>query len=142
MSSDYANFERMLIEDMRAHGGAITQGPMAGRTLGVLTSTGAKSGEARRAIVTWTRHGKGYVIAATKSGAPTHPAWYANLVEHPEATLEAEGAVHEVRARVAAGLERQQLWDEHAREHPEFRDYPSMTTRVIPVIVLDPTTQG
>jgi deazaflavin-dependent oxidoreductase (nitroreductase family) len=138
MSTDYAAFERMLIEDMRAHGGAVTIGPMAGRTLGILTSTGAKSGEPRRAIVTWTRDGGAYVIAATKSGAPTNPAWYANLVAHPEATLEAEGSVRKVRAREAQGDERQRLWDLHVREHPEFAGYPSMTDRVIPVIVLEP----
>ena len=52
---DYAAFERMLIEDMRAHEGRVTVGPMAGRTLGVLTTTGAHTGEPRTAIVTWTR---------------------------------------------------------------------------------------
>ena len=137
MSNDYAAFERMLIADMRAHGGRVTSGPMAGRTLGVLTTTGARTGEHRTAIVTWTRDGDRYVIAATKSGAPTHPDWHHNLVAHPEATLEADGENLPVRATVTEGSERQRLWDLHAREHPEFQGYPAMTDRVIPVIVLD-----
>jgi hypothetical protein len=39
---------RNLIADMRAHGGVPSSGPMAGETLLILTSTGAKSGEERR----------------------------------------------------------------------------------------------
>lgn len=137
MANDYAAFERMLIADMRAHGGAVTAGPMAGKTLGVLTTTGARSGQPRIAIVTWTRDGDRYVIAATKSGAQTHPDWYHNLVAQPAATFEAEGESVPVRATVTEGAERERLWDLHVAAHPEFQGYPSMTDRVIPVIVLE-----
>jgi deazaflavin-dependent oxidoreductase (nitroreductase family) len=137
MSTDYEAFQRMLIADMRENGGRVTSGPMAGRTLGILTTTGARTGEPRISIVTWTREGDTYVIAATKGGAPTHPAWYHNLVANPDATFEAEGATIPVRATVAEGAERQRLWDEHAKEHPEFAGYPDKTDRVIPVIVLE-----
>jgi putative NADPH-quinone reductase len=50
-------FKRALIEDMRANGGKVTSGPMAGKNLMLLTTTGAKSGQPRTAIVTYSRDG-------------------------------------------------------------------------------------
>ena len=125
-----------LIADLREHG-AVTSGPLAGRPLMILRTTGAKTGKPRTAIVTYTRDGDRYVIAGSKSGAPTHPAWYYNLVADPSVTVEAGGETFPARARVAKGDERARLWDRHAAERPEFREYPSMTDRVIPVIVLE-----
>jgi deazaflavin-dependent oxidoreductase (nitroreductase family) len=108
----------------------------------ILTTTGAKSGVERTAIVTYTRDGDRYVIAASKSGAPTNPAWYHNLVANPVVTAEAGGETFHARATEMHGAERQRLWDQHAAERPEFREYPSLTDRVIPVIVLDRIEEG
>ncbi|HEV8547038.1 MAG TPA: nitroreductase/quinone reductase family protein [Candidatus Limnocylindrales bacterium] len=130
-------FTRGLIEDMRAHNGAITSGPMAGRPLLLLTTKGAKSGEERSAIVTYTRDGDKYVVAATKSGAPTNPAWYHNLRADPIVTVEAEGRASKARATVVDDAERQRLWDRHVEARPEFADYPEKSGRVIPVITLE-----
>jgi deazaflavin-dependent oxidoreductase (nitroreductase family) len=134
---NYEAFTQNLIADMRAHGGEVTSGPMAGRPLMILTTRGARSGEERAAIVTYTRDGDRYVIAASMSGAPTNPAWYYNLLAHPEAMVEAGGKTFKVRATVASGAERDRLYAQHAAERPEFRDYPRMTDRVIPVFLLD-----
>jgi deazaflavin-dependent oxidoreductase (nitroreductase family) len=137
MTTDYGAFTRMLIDDMRSHGGQVTTGPMVGRPLMILTTKGAKSGEQRTAIVTYTRDGGPYVIAASKSGAPTNPAWFHNLVKNPEVTVEAGGEKFKARATVTSGEERDRLWDQHAAQRPEFRDYPKKTDRVIPIILLD-----
>jgi deazaflavin-dependent oxidoreductase (nitroreductase family) len=134
---DYEAFTQTLVADMRAHGGQVTSGPMAGRPLMLLTTNGAKSGQERTAIVTYTRDGDRYVIAASKGGASTNPAWFHNLRVNPEVTVEAGGEIFPARATVTEGAERDRLWNQHAAERPEFRDYPSRTRRVIPVIVLD-----
>jgi deazaflavin-dependent oxidoreductase (nitroreductase family) len=134
---DYEAFSQMLIADIRSHGGQVTSGPMAGRPLMILTTTGAKTGESRTAIVTVTRDGDRYVIAASKSGAPTNPAWFHNLRANPEVIVEYGGETFKARATVATGDERDRLWDQHARERPEFREYPKITDRVIPMILLD-----
>ena len=102
-----------------------------------MTSKGAKTGQDRTAIVTYHRDGDKYVIAATKGGADEHPAWYHNLVAHPEATFEVANDSFQVVARETTGDERQRLYDEHARLYPEFAAYPSKTSRVIPVFVLE-----
>ena len=127
---------RNMIADLRANGGTPSSGPLAGRPLAIMTSKGAKSGQDRTAIVTYHRDGDAFVIAATKGGADEHPAWYHNLVAHPDATFEIGTDVIPVIAREATGEERQRLYDEHARRYPEFAAYPSKTSRVIPVFVL------
>jgi deazaflavin-dependent oxidoreductase (nitroreductase family) len=137
---DYEAFTNNLIADLRSNGGVVTTGPMAGRPLMILRSTGAKSGAERTAVITYTRDGDRYVVAASKSGAPTNPGWYHNLRANPVATVEAAGETFRVRATEATGAERQRLYDQHAQERPEFRDYPNKTARVIPVFTLDRLT--
>ena len=128
---------RNMIADLRANGGTPSSGPLMGRPLAIMTSKGAKTGQDRTAIVTYHRDGDAYVIAATKGGTPENPAWYHNLVAHPEATFEAGDETFQVVAREAKGDERQRLYDEHATLYPEFAAYPGKTSRVIPVLVLE-----
>ena len=131
-------FTKALIADLRANGGRATSGPMAGRPLLVLTTTGAKSGEPREVVVTYTRDGDAYVLAGSKGGAPTDPAWFTNLVANPDVKMEADGRTVEARAKVAEGADRDRLWDRHVEARPEFAEYPSKTSRVIPMIRLTP----
>jgi deazaflavin-dependent oxidoreductase (nitroreductase family) len=133
---DREAWTRNTMADLRANGGTPSSGPLAGRPLAIMTTKGAKSGQDRTVIVTYHRDGDAYVIAATKSGAPTNPDWYHNLVAHHEATFEAGGETIQVEARETTGDERQRLYDEHAQLYPEFAAYPSKTSRVIPVFVL------
>ena len=133
---DPAAWTRNLIADMRANGGRPASGPMAGRPLAILTTTGAKTGEPRQAIVTYHKDGDRWVIAASKSGAPTNPHWFHNLEVHPDVTLEVDNEAVQVHAIIATGPERDRLWDDHVKARPEFGEYPSMTDRVIPMILL------
>ncbi|HEX3429116.1 MAG TPA: nitroreductase/quinone reductase family protein [Candidatus Limnocylindrales bacterium] len=130
-------FTKALIEDMRAHGGRPSTGPMADRPLMVLTTTGARTGEPRTAIVTFHRDGDRYVIAASKGGADENPAWYQNLLTHPEVTVEADNETFKARATDTTGAERDRLWNDHVAARPEFGEYPKMTKRIIPMIVLE-----
>jgi len=130
------DFKRALMADIREHGRPTT-GPMAGRPVMILHTTGAKSGAERETPVTYSRDGDRYVIAASKGGAPTNPAWYHNLAAHPTATVETERETFHVRASEVSGVERDRLWEQHAAERPEFRDYPTRTDRVIPVLTLE-----
>src|SRR5438128_11713176 len=54
----------------------------------LLTTRGAKSGQLRTTPLVYHRAGERYVIAASKGGAPTHPGWYPNLGQYPEAETE------------------------------------------------------
>jgi deazaflavin-dependent oxidoreductase (nitroreductase family) len=134
---DYEAFTRNLKAELRANDGIVSSGPMAGRPLMILTTTGAKSGEPREAVVTYTRDADRYVIVASKSGAPDNPAWYHNLLANPEATAEAGGETFRVRATEATREARDRLYNQHADQRPEFKDYPDKTPRVIPVFTLE-----
>ncbi len=133
----FAEMTRALIDDFRAHEGRLTSGPFAGRPVLLLTTIGAKSGMPRLAPVVYGRDGDRYVIAASKAGAPTHPAWFANLVADPVVTVEVAGETFEARATVAEGEERARLWAAHVDANPGFADYGQRTSRVIPMVVLE-----
>jgi deazaflavin-dependent oxidoreductase (nitroreductase family) len=133
----YAAMTQALITEFRANGGQISSGPFAGRTVLLLTTTGAKSGQPRLAPVVYTRDGDRIVIVASKGGAPTHPAWYHNLVANPVVTVELGGAEFQTRAIVAEGEERDRLYAAHAALYPGFLEYQQRTSRRIPVILLE-----
>ena len=135
LSMDYEAFTRALKADIREKGRP-QEGPMAGRPLMILTTTGAKSGEPREAVVTYSRDADRYVIAASKSGAPDNPQWYYNILANPQVTVEADREKFIAQATVQFGADRDRLYDQHAEERPEFRDYPTKTDRLIPVITL------
>ena len=101
MSSTYQDFNRNLIEHLRAHGGVAPPGRFQGRDLVILTTMGAKSGEVHESPVVYSRDGDKYVIVASKGGAPTNPSWYHNLKAHPEITVEIAGQKFKARAREA-----------------------------------------
>ena len=133
-------WEDALIADLRANGGRPTNGPLAGHPLLIMISTGAKSGQPRRAILTYSRDAGDYVVAGTAGGSDTEPLWVENLRVHPEVSIELGGkpAVEATATVIGGGAERDRLWDQHVAELPWFGDYPSKTDRVIPVIRLSP----
>ena len=138
MSNSFNDFNRGLIEDMRAHGGKPTGGPFKGRDVLILTTTGAKSGETRANPLVYTRDGNRLVIIASKGGAPTHPAWFHNLNAHPTVTVEVLGDRFQARATVIDSEEEyERLYQHHAEINPGFHDYRRKTTRKIPVVVLE-----
>lgn len=134
---DPGDWEESLIADLRANGGRPSEGPLAGHSLLLMYSTGAKSGERRRCILTYSRDGDDYVVAGTASGSPKDPAWIANLRADPNVSLEVANDTFEATAAIAEGVERDRLWDEHVEELPWFADYPAQVGgRVIPVVRL------
>jgi deazaflavin-dependent oxidoreductase (nitroreductase family) len=138
VNTTYSDFNKNLIADLRANQGQATSGPFRGGSVLILTTTGAKSGETRENPLAYTRTGDDYVVIASKGGAPTHPAWFHNLVANPEVKVEVLGETIPVRARVAEGEEHQRLYDAQAAVMPGFADYQRKTTRKIPVVVLEP----
>ena len=132
---DPAAWEEQLIADMRANGGRPSGGPMAGQPVLLMYSTGAKTGERRRAILTYSRDGDAVVVAGTANGAKVDPAWVANLIKDPSVELEVDTETFSATAAVHRdGPERDRLWNQHVEQLPWFGDYPSQVGgRVIPV---------
>ena len=135
--ADAKQWEDQLIEEMRAHGGAVTEGPLAGHPLLVMTSQGAKSGEPRRAILTYSRDGDDQIVAGTAGGSPTVPAWIRNLQANPRVTIEAGNETFDATAQVIKdGPERDRLWNQHVATLPWFAPYPEQSGRLIPMVRL------
>jgi deazaflavin-dependent oxidoreductase (nitroreductase family) len=138
MMADEASFENALIDDMRAHDGAVTGGPLKGHPLLIMTSRGAKTGERRRAILTWSRDGDSYVVAGTAGGSRKDPSWLKNLVADPDVTIETGNRTFAARATIVDESERSRLWERHVAALPWFAAYPEQTGRDIPMVRLTP----
>ena len=130
-----SEWNRMVIEEFRSHGGKVS-GSFEGAPLLLLTTTGAKSGMAHTTPVMYLPDGERLVIFASKAGAPTNPEWYHNLVAHPQATVEVGNETFKATAIEVTGEERDQLYAKQAKLFPRFADYEVGTTRRIPVIAL------
>ena len=104
----------------------------------LLISKGRKSGEEKMLPLIYKKVGDAYVIIASKGGAPTHPAWYLNLVAEPHCQIRVGKEKMAVTARDAAGAEREDLWGQLAEVYPPYNDYQKTAgDRTIPVVVLE-----
>jgi deazaflavin-dependent oxidoreductase (nitroreductase family) len=75
----------------------------------LLTTTGRRSGRARTQPLLYAPDGDGYAVMGSNWGQPHHPAWTANLLAHPDATVTIGSATVPVRATLATGVERDRL---------------------------------
>jgi deazaflavin-dependent oxidoreductase (nitroreductase family) len=103
----------------------------------LLTTEGRRSGEPRTTPLIYEQAGDGYVIVASKGGAPEDPGWYRNLEKNPEVEVQVRDEVFPAHARVATGEERDRLWALAAQQWPDYDAYRERTDREIPVIVLE-----
>ena len=103
----------------------------------LLTTTGRKSGEKFIMPLIYGKAGDGYVVIASKGGAPTHPGWFLNLDADPAVEVQVLADKFPAKARVATGAERSRLWREMAALFPPYDDYQQKAGREIPVVVLE-----
>ena len=110
-----------------------------GMPLLVITTTGRKSGERRSTPLGYLPFGGGYAVIASNAGSDRVPAWWLNLQANPEAEVLVERTTRVVRARPATAEEDDTIWTEFARLNPGFDEYRNLTTRRIPVVILEPS---
>lgn len=118
-------------------GGRLGMALMLPSTL--LTTTGAKSGQARTNAVLYFNDGDDVIVIASSYGRDSHPAWYYNLKADPGVMI---GDGQEMTAAEVVGQsERDRLWALADRVYPLFVDYRARAAavgRVIPIIRLSP----
>lgn len=141
MSTSPTDFNAQIIEEFHANDGRVG-GRFDGMPLLLLHHTGAKSGKSRINPLAYQADGDRYVIFASKAGAPTNPGWYHNLKAQPNVKIEVGTDTIDVVASEASGEERERLYRTQVERVPQFADYETKAERVIPVIVLTPTTAG
>ena len=128
---------KIIIDEFRANDGKVG-GRFEGKTLLLLHTKGAKSGQERINPVACIRDGDCLAVIASKGGADTHPDWYYNVTANPLVTVEVGTEKFQARASAAEEPERTRLYNKMVEVMPGFGDYRLKTTRVIPVIVLTP----
>jgi deazaflavin-dependent oxidoreductase (nitroreductase family) len=104
----------------------------------LLTSKGRRSGATRTAPVLFLADGQRVIVIGSNAGNARAPAWSHNLKANPDAEVEICGERRSVRARVAEGEERGELWRKMNDQYAGFEDYDERTSRDIAVFVLDP----
>ena len=112
----------------------------------LLTTTGSKSGLRRTSPMMYLPDEDDpdllYVFASA-GGADRHPAWFDNLVAHPdEVQVEVGTATVPATAEVVAEPRRSMLFDRQASLYPGFAQYQRQTTRVMPVVALTMRRRG
>jgi deazaflavin-dependent oxidoreductase (nitroreductase family) len=141
------DFNGKIIAEFRANGGTVG-GPFAVSDILLLHHTGARTGTARVSPLAFQRIGRlvcanrkaeSFAVFVSKAGAPQNPAWYHNLLAHPDTSVEVGTETLGVRARVAEPAERDVIWSRQKHRAPHFAQYEEKAApRKIPVVVLDP----
>ncbi len=105
-----------------------------------LTTVGRKSGQARSVMLTSPlQEGPTLVIVASRGGDDQHPAWYLNLLDHPEVEVSLKGAPkRSMLARVATAEERDRMWPLVTAKYRNYAGYQARTSREIPLVLLEP----
>jgi deazaflavin-dependent oxidoreductase (nitroreductase family) len=130
--ADMKAFNEKVIKEFRANHGELS-GPMAGRSLLLLTTTGARTGRERTTVLGFGRAGDRLVVIASDNGAPAAPDWYHNLLARPIATVELGPDKFKVRAVTVRPDEREEL----AKAVPYLKQQQTLTKREIPIVVLE-----
>ena len=106
-----------------------------------LTTTGRKSGEPRKVMLTSPLQlGDTLAIVASRGGDDRHPAWFLNLRDHPAVTVTMNGQSRPMQARIATPEEKAELWPRLTADHKNYAGYQSKTQRDIPLVLLAPTS--
>lgn len=121
----------------RATGGRV-MGKVNKAPVLLLTTTGRKSSQPRTVPVVYLADGEKLVVINTNAGSEGVPAWSLNLAVNPAAEVEVGRRRIKVRARVAEGEERADLWRQHNVQYAGFDDYDAKQAREASVIVLEP----
>ena len=121
----------------------VTKGRCAGTfigraPIGVLITTGRKTGLARECALLFYQDGDDVVVVASKFGMAHDPAWFHNLVANPNVHFEWRAVRRTYVARVANEAERARLWPELLRGYGPYEKYQARAGRVIPVVICSP----
>ncbi len=106
-------------------------------TILLLTTTGRKSGKERTSALIYRDWEDKQLVVASKGGADEPPAWYLNLENDPEVTVQIKGDRFKARARVARADEKPSMWEHMVQVWPDYANYQAKTERDIPVVVLE-----
>lgn len=130
---DITEINRRVVEQFRA--GGEVEGMQRDRLL-LLTTVGRRSGAERVCPMMFHRDGERVLVIASNMGAAHHPAWYHNLLAHPDVTVEIGDEQYAAHAAPTVGVDRDRVWAELKEHYPFFAEHERKTDREIPVVAL------
>jgi deazaflavin-dependent oxidoreductase (nitroreductase family) len=114
---------------------------ISGLPIIILTTTGARTGQARTLPVLAFPEDDHLVLIASNFGLPSNPGWYYNLRARPQVVITWKGSSVEMRARELKGEERQRYVARSTEAYPWWEPYHRRAApRKIPVIMLEPSS--
>ncbi|WP_202891594.1 nitroreductase/quinone reductase family protein [Kribbella shirazensis] len=129
------DFTAQLIDEFTANAGHVG-GAFENSRLLLLTTTGARTGQPRTAILGYYPDGDRVLVVGSAGGSPKHPAWYHNLLANPEVNVDLGLFSYPAKAVVLRGAERDEVFARLVEADPGWGDYQQRTTRALPVVAL------
>lgn len=108
----------------------------------LLTTVGRRSGAPRTVPLAYLEDAGRFVVVASNGGSDRAPAWWGNLRQRPDATVQIGPRTLRVVAREATPEEHTVLWPRLKAWNPFYAHYEQITTRRIPVVVLEPVREA
>ncbi|MGN6722510.1 MAG: nitroreductase family deazaflavin-dependent oxidoreductase [Marmoricola sp.] len=112
-------------------------GPIGAPTM-LLETIGRKSGQPRISPLLFARDGDSIIVVGSNFGQEHHPAWTANLIANPEASVIAGGARVPVRATLLEGDEAETAYRAMIEVTTVYAEYRNRTDRAIRAFRLTP----
>jgi deazaflavin-dependent oxidoreductase (nitroreductase family) len=107
-----------------------------------LRTVGRRSGRERVAILGYIEDGPNLVTKAMNGWFDPEPAWWLNLLAHPDATVDLADHSLRVRGRAARTDERTRLWAAWAVYNDDLDAYAARRSRETAVVVLEPLSEA
>jgi deazaflavin-dependent oxidoreductase (nitroreductase family) len=131
-----AGVDRRLLE--KSGGRFTVLGPIAAPVV-LLTTTGRKSGKPRTSPLLYYREGDRIYVVGSNFGQEKHPAWSANLIAEPHATVTIGGKAIPVTATLLTEPERTRIYREFDAMVRVYGVYETRTDRNMRVFALTAT---
>jgi len=103
-----------------------------------LTTTGRKSGQPRRTPLATLPVGDAFLVVGSNFGKEHHPAWTANLMANPDATVTFKGETIPVVGHLLDPDEKAKVWPDLLRIWPAWTSYTERSGRDLRVFRLTP----
>jgi deazaflavin-dependent oxidoreductase (nitroreductase family) len=108
-----------------------------GLPIAIFWNRGVKSGNVRKTPLMRVEHEGVYAMVGSQGGAPSDPAWVANVRAHPEVTVQDGPEPRDGVVREITGEEKAQWWERAVAAFPPYAEYQKKTDREIPVFVVE-----
>ena len=103
----------------------------------VLTVKGRKTGQPRRTPLATLPVDGGFLVVGSNFGKEHHPAWTANLMANPDASVSFKGEDIPVHARLLDADEKKEVWPKLLEIWPTYDRYVERSGRDLRVFKLE-----